>query len=217
MDYSQMNVSEFRTLKAAIKAELLRRCYQGSVASYGNAINVKDDLVGLSDIADGRQPSQMKAVDAFAMIDGILHVNDLGDLSRPAPGNVIPSSFNYKEINDKVNFYKSKPITTRNNNADSGCRNSCTGLCTNTCWDVCTGCTGCTSCTGCTGSCSGSCAGGCNGCSSCSGSCSSGCSGCGGCGGCDGACADMCTGGCEVGCSGGCKSCANVGAWWCGY
>lgn len=205
----QYSASDFIELKSKVKAEMLRRCYTGSLKEYGSTtydFSTKPQTGG-----------QILTEQANKIIEPMNAINDSGF----APQNIGDPAKAMDQLYAKILTYSSAPL------AGSGhyCNASCSGLCSTACSATCSGeCTGecggnCTtscgnSCTGsCTGSCSGSCSGGCGGdCtgSGCQGYCSGSCGGCGQycSGSCVGGCSTSCVGGCYNGCSGGCQGSA---------
>ena len=193
-----MTAEEFNALKTRAKAEMKRRCYNGSLASYAT-----------STAADASAGSGMGADQGHDLMDGILTAMDVGSLSIAgiASGAVITTDFSNKKVGAALTALESVSATS----SASGCKSSCSGLCQGNCSTGCSGCDGCSGCGGacsysCSGDCEGSCSGGCSG--SCSGSCTGGCTNCSGC---SSSCyPDDCTSGCYPSCSAGCsEDCAS--------
>lgn len=188
-----MTADQIKTLKAQVKAEMLRRKYTGSVASYGGA--------AFDFTVQPTKDGPILAEHGNKVIQPINAVKPVAGLPNAVQGQPIPAAFDYAGLTKIVNDMAAIPATA----ANGGCSGSCTGLCQGGCA------TGCSSCTGsCSGGCTGTCDGSCDGCSgSCDGTCTgcgSGCSGtCTGCGsGCSSGCEGTCTGsGCGFGCGGG--------------
>lgn len=188
--------ADFKNLKAKVKAEMLRRQYQGSVTAYGSA--TYDYASAPTDNGPVLGEHLKKNLDPMNAVNG--------DGLPVYPGELTKAGQDLMET--KINAWATRSITDR---ASSDCKSGCTGTCHTTCQTGCyTGCTdSCSGCgSGCAGGCSGcgsGCAGGCSGCGS---GCAGGCSGCGsgcagGCQGCGGACSSGCGNGCGSSCSGG--------------
>ena len=152
-----MTAEEFNALKTRAKAEMKRRCYNGSLASYGT-----------STASDAAQGAAMQAAQGHDLMDGILAAVDVSGVTAAdiASGKAIPSGFTNARVGGALSALESVSATS----SASGCKSGCTGLCQGNCS---TGCSGCDGCSGCGGACSYSCSGGCSG--SCSGSCSAAC------------------------------------------
>lgn len=190
-----MKASELVTLKAAVKAEMLRRNGFGSLASFGGSAYdfTTAPAVGVKTLPEHGQKT----------IDLLLKIEDYGNLVLVKENDPIPSDFNSSLVNE-INRLKSEAKTGESTKTvtnlfpsrtaeASSCRGACTGLCVGSCHGMCNGCTGCTaSCgTGCASGCNTSCNTGCN--TGCQGSCT---------GNCTGSCYTACTGGCDTGCTG---------------
>lgn len=165
-----MTAAEFNALKKRAKAEMKRRCYNGSLASYGT-----------STASDASKGASMQAAQGHDLMDGILAAVDVSGVTAAdiAAGKAVPSGFTNARVGGALSALESVSATS----SASGCKSSCTGLCQGNCSTGCSGCDGCSGCGGyCSYSCSGDCEGDCDGgCSSCSGSCSGTCdSDCGG-------------------------------------
>lgn len=208
---SQIKASDFVALKNRVKAEMARRCRNGSVAAYATDYTNKPAANG-----------EILPVHVNEIITPMSQVNDPG-MSAVASGDAVVA---IDVLDAKLTTWEAATMVK---NGTNNCKSSCTGMCVSGCWNSCTSCTGCsgcgsgcattcTSCTGCSG-CGSGCATGCSGCGSCGGACSSSCSGCsgsctgtcsGGCSGCSGSCTGYC-GGCTgcTGCSGCGSGCAN--------
>ena len=173
--------SEMISLKAKVKAEVLRRSQSGSVSSYGGSSYDYNS----TDIPTSNRPLQASAYNKI--IEPAKSIGDLGTHNTLSSNQVIKA---LGDVNSKVTTWAARNLEDR---TSTDCRSGCTGTCYTGCNTGCyTGCTSCTSCTSCTG------------CTNCTG-CGSGCpSGCGGCG-------DACTGcgsGCPSSCSG-CTGCGS--------
>ena len=201
--------SDFVSLKARVKAEMQRRSYYGSLASYaGTAYDYTEVPAG---------DKVIKTEHINKLVTPMNAVNTSGYSTKSA-GDIIPE---LETLNVKLTAYEKTAIYGSVNDCASNCSGLCRTQCSNTCSGSCSG-----TCSGCGGSCSYSCSGGCDtGCSGCEG-CGSGCSaGCaptcaGGCwsdgctSNCTAACRMDCSGcsGCGSGCSGGCQgSCYRTG------
>lgn len=157
-----MTTEQVKQLKAKIKAEMLRRDGNGSLASYGSS--------SYDFSATPTAGSSVKAEYGEKTINLLLQIEDYGDLSLVNAGDPIPQSFNSGLINE-VNRLAAEEKTGESEETaamfndgrvaeTSSCRGMCTGLCVGTCIDQCNGCTGCTA----------TCGSGCTtGCSSCTG------------------------------------------------
>lgn len=199
----QCLAQEMIDLKARVKAEMQRRCRNGTLVAYAGT---DYDYTVIPETG-----GQML----------VEHVNKI-----VVPMNAItPSGMTERVVGDqavamdvmdaKLTAYSAEPMQK---NATSSCSGACSGLCVGGCWNSCSGCGG-----SCSRNCSGSCDTGCttscgtDGCSSCTGSCSGGCKGgCKGsctdeCKGCGGVCANTCSVNCYDVCTGSCRgSCSNV-------
>ena len=163
----QCLAQEMVDLKARVKAEMQRRCRNGTLVAYAGT---DYDYTVIPETG-----GQML----------IEHVNKI-----VVPMNAItPSGMTERVVGDqavamdvmdaKLTVYSAEPMKK---NATSSCSGACSGLCVGKCWN---------NCSGCGGSCSNNCSGGCDtdGCSSCTGSCSGSCKN-----GCKGSCTDQCKG-----------------------
>ena len=142
-----ISASRFKELKAAVKAECLRRSYTGSVADYGGS-----SYDYTTEPADGgmikKEYYEKNAVPLNAIS---------GDITTTAG---IITEAGIKTMEEKVAALAAISKTSSN----TGCAASCTGLCSSSCSG---------GCSGCGGSCSYSCSGGCSG--NCSSTCTGGC------------------------------------------
>lgn len=190
-----MKASELISIKAALKAEMLRRNGFGSLAEFGGSAY---DFAVAPGIGVKTKPEHGQKT-----IDLLLKIEDYGNLVLVRENDPIPSDFNVgllTEIQRLASEAKtgesaetvSKLFPSRTAEKSS-CRGACTGLCVGSCHGNCNGCTGCTaSCgTGCASGCNTSCNTGCN--TGCAGSCT---------GNCTGTCYSSCSGHCDTGCSG---------------
>ena len=142
-----ISASSFKELKAAVKAECLRRSYTGSVADYGGS-----SYDYTTEPADGgmikKEYYEKNAVPLNAIS---------GDITTTAG---IITEAGIKTMEEKVAALAAISKTSSN----TGCAASCTGLCSSSCSGGCSGCGGyCSySCSGsCSGTCSNTCMGGC--------------------------------------------------------
>lgn len=175
--------TDFSALKTKVKAEMLRRCYSGSVALYGGA----NYDYATPPAADGPILGEHLKKNLIPM----QAINPDGLPVYPGP----LSEADQEMMETKVAAWATRALTDQ---SATDCKTGCTGTCYTTCQ---TGCSG-----GCTGSCTGDCDGGCRGCGS---GCSGGCSGCGSgcadtCSGCDDTCTGTCVSACGNTCGTGC-------------
>lgn len=169
-------------LKTKVKAEMIRRCYSGSVAAYGG-----------TDYDFSTAPTSTGPLLGEHLKKNLVPMQAVNADGLPTyPGTLTQAQIRVMET--KIAAWATRGIADR---TATDCKNGCTGTCYSSCQ---TGCySSCTSCTGCSGGCSGDCDGGCSGCGSgCSGSCR----------GCSGTCSGGCSGNCKGGCSGGCNDCS---------
>lgn len=186
-----MKASDLTTLKAAIKAEMLRRNGFGSLAEFGGTTY---DFTVAPAVGVKTKPEHGQKT-----IDLLLKIEDYGNLVLVKENDPIPSDFNASLVNEVTRLASEAKTgesasTVTNLFPDrtaetSSCRGACTGLCVGSCHGNCNGCTGCTA------SCGTGCAGGCNT------SCNTGCNDT-----CLGSCTGNCTGSCYTGCSTGCQT-----------
>ena len=155
-----ISASRFKELKAAVKAECLRRSYTGSVADYGGS-----SYDYTTEPADGgmikKEYYEKNAVPLNAIS---------GDITTTAG---IITETGIKTMEEKVAALAAISKTSSN----TGCAASCTGLCSSSCSGSCSGCSGCGG--SCSYSCSGTCDNTCNTtCSAtCVDDCNTGCTG----------------------------------------
>ena len=156
-----VSASQMNTLRSKVKAEYARRNgYQNWADSDPSVTPVAGETI--------------RAAQGTTVVDQMLIIRDIGNLSSPVAGNPIPAGFDYTSLNNLITAWSAENVK-----GASSCMAACTGLCVGMCFDTCTGCTGgCTGCQGCTGGCDKNCGSNCY--STCSG-CSSGCGGCSGC------------------------------------
>lgn len=174
----QCLAQEMVDLKARVKAEMQRRCRNGTLVAYAGT---DYDYTVIPETG-------------WQML--VEHVNKI-----VVPMNAItPSGMTERVVGDqavamdvmdaKLTAYSAEPMQK---NATSSCSGACSGLCVGGCWN---------SCSGCGGSCSHSCSGGCkNGCGGCDDACQGStqqatCS----------SCKDGCTAYCGMSCWGTCSA-----------
>lgn len=189
---SVVKADRFTALKAKVKAEMLRRNQEGSVAGYGGSAY---DYTSAP--AAGRT---VRAEHRDKLVGPMRAVNS--DVIPASAGAVIGES-ELANLETRVLAWGARSMTDQ---SGSDCKSGCTGTCY-------TGCaTGCSSCgSGCPNSCT-SCGSGCpTGCSTCGGSCGGKCStGCGGsCGECGGSCGKQCSNSCYSYCVDTCETICN--------
>jgi len=175
--------SDFVSIKARVKAEMLRRNKVGSLTAYGAA----SYDYSVTPTAGGKiLPEHWNKL--------ITPMNAMVNTGL----STVSSGQKTIALNTLVNL-----LTTAEGYSITGnttnCKSSCSGLCVGTCSTDCG--------TGCSGSCSGGCSGGCS--AQCADNCSGGCTGecvnlCKG--GCKTACTEGCAYTCNNNCSGGCKA-----------
>lgn len=156
-----ITAERFNKLKAAIKAECLRRSHTGSVASYGGA-----------DYDYAAVPAAGATIQKEHYSKNAVPMNAVNSSTFPLSGDYekIIAEGDLAQMESSVAAWATRGLATAEDNRASDCAASCTGLC-HSCTGQCV--SGCSSCKGtCTGSCSG-----------CSNTCSGGCKNlCGGCG-----------------------------------
>lgn len=180
--------SELVSIKARVKAEMLRRNQVGSLTAYGGS---SYDYT-VTPTAGGKiLPEHWNKL--ITPMNAMVNTG----LSTVSSGQKIPPLDTINTLLTKAESYSITGNTTN-------CKSSCSGLCVGTCKSTCG--TGCAS--SCTGSCSGGCADNCgDGCSSsCGGSCSHGCGN-----SCDKGCAFTCNSNCSGGCKADCRMTCSKG------
>ena len=190
---NQTLASDFVSLKARVKSEMLRRCHTGSLKGYAG-----------TDYEYTVQPEkggQLLSEHVNKIVVPINAIKPTG-LEQVVVGD---QALSIDYISEQLSNHENYPM--RGSGTD--CAGSCSGLCSSGCWNSCSGCGG--SCSySCSGGCDDTCSGGCDG--SCGTSCwRDGCTS-----NCTAACRMDCTGGCS-GCSATCRSCAGVCGYGCGY
>lgn len=174
---NKMLASDINSLKARVKAEMLRRNQTGSLATYGSSSY---------DFSNSASSGTLIRVEHQTKTVGLVDKIKSTGIAAASSGSIA------KAINTASTLLATYEDTAMTS-ATSDCASSCTGLCYTGCTGTCkSGCTG-----TCSGSCSGSCSGGCEGCTA---TCANGCKG----GNCQGGCENSCIGSCSGGCTGGC-------------
>lgn len=174
-----ISASRFKELKAAVKAECLRRSYTGSVADYGgSSYDYTTEPVDGGMIKIEYYEKNAVPLNAIS--------GDIGSINL----NQIITEAGIKEMEEKVAALAAIDKTS----SSTGCKASCTGLCSSSCSGGCSGCGG-----ACSSSCSGSCSGGCS--TTCSGKCDTTCTDA-----CKGDCGTQCEASCGSGCGGTCHT-----------
>lgn len=171
----KLTAQDALALKEKVKAEMLRRCHSGSVASYGGA---EYDFTA--------PPAPGGPVLGEHLKKNLAPMNAVNGDGLPAyPGPLTAQG--QAAMETKIEAWATRSLTDR---SATDCKSGCTG----TCYSACS--------TGCTGGCSSGCASGCG--DACSTGCTSGCTGCTGCTGCSYGCANTCSGACGGICSNDC-------------
>lgn len=159
-----MTVNDVKNVKAAIKAEMLRRNGYGSLAAYGGS---SYDFSQAPAVGQKTKPEYGEKT-----IDLLLKICDYKDLRLTRADEPIPTAFNKGLLDFITKLSKEESTgesaaTVANLFPDrrpetSSCRGNCTGLCVGNCTNHCNGCTSCTaSCgTGCASGCNTNCKGG---------------------------------------------------------
>lgn len=177
--------SELISIKARVKAEMLRRNKVGSLTSYGGAAY---DYTVTPAAGNPILPEHFNKIitPMNAMVNTGLSTVNSGDPIPALDGLVA-----------QLTAAEGYSITSKSTNCKSSCSGLCVGTCQNACGNSCSsGCTG-----TCSGGCNDACADGCT--SSCGGACSHGCgTSCNK--GCANTCGNNCGGACESGCRGSC-------------
>lgn len=174
----QCLAQEMVDLKARVKAEMQRRCRNGTLVAYAGT---DYDYTVIPETG------------------GKMLVEHVNKIVVPM-NSITPSGMTERVVGDqavamdvmdaKLTSYSAEPMQK---NATSSCSGACSGLCVGGCWNSCSGCGG-----SCSHSCSGTCSGNCGGCDdACQGStqqatCSS--------------CKDGCTAYCGMSCWGTCSA-----------
>lgn len=208
----------YNSLKASVKAEMLRRNKNGSVESYGG-VNYDYSTQPTSSVTINQEHYTK-------LIEPLRAVNPSGLPDANAVERVV-SEDDIALMEAQLAVFKTKPNDYHEDTGTGDCAGACTGLCVTACSGTCIGtCTNecgvsCgTACNkacsdGCTGSCGTACKKNCGtGCAdSCGTTCNEACSNCSSsCGtSCDKGCADDCStacgraGTCSAKCAGGCE------------
>lgn len=128
-----MTAEQVIELKAKLKAELARRCGNGSVAEFAS------EQYDFSNVPKSGEPITVEQ--GQKTVDLLLKIMDYGDLKQVTKGDTLPDSFD-AELIDLVDRL-SKEEFTGEETEQSSCRGACTGLCVGSCVGLCNGCTGC--------------------------------------------------------------------------
>lgn len=191
-----VKADRFAALKAKVKAECLRRSYEGSVASYGGASYDYSEAPAAGRVI--RQEHRDKLIGPMRAVNSDV---------IPA-GQGVVSEEELKNLETRATVWAARSIADQ---SGSDCKTGCTGTCYTGCTTGCSGCSGgcsggCKGCSGCGSGCAGGCTGECTtGCSGCGNACSTNCDGCTGCGSdCQTGCGQGCGSGCARTCSGHC-------------
>lgn len=192
---SKVTAANINDMKARVKAEMSRRKYTGSLASYAGSSYDYSTTPALG--------VDVKVEHANKIITPMNAVKATGYSTR-SKGNKIASFANLEAL---LSQYEARSLTANN----SDCKTACSGLCHTACSGACrSGCsTGCsTTCkSGCSTTCTTNCASNCS--NDCTGTCDDTCSqGCFG--GCANTCNDTCDGGCDAGCYGTCSGSCSI-------
>lgn len=180
---AKIEPNDFITLKTAVKAEMQRRKYQDSLATYGGTAY---DYTHTPTAGEPMYEEHYKK-----NVVPLAAAN-----SEQVPGSDMPRPVSKTDIDTMTAFVT---ILSARTNLYNKSATDCNGNCAGACYSTCS--------TSCDTTCSGGCKGGCT---SCSGSCSTGCYGCSGC---SDSCSYNCSGSCSFGCSytcQGCRSCTGT-------
>lgn len=188
----QCLAQEMIDLKARVKAEMNRRCHNGSLTAYAG---IAYDYTVVPEVG-GQMFTEhvnkivvpMNAITASGMEEQVV-----GDQAMAMDG-----------IDAKLTVYEVEPMQE---NGTSSCSGACSGLCVGGCYNNCSGCgsscsyncstdCGVDGCSNCTGYCKGGCKENCTG--GCKGTCNTECTNCGA------RCANNCENTCRGECLGGC-------------
>ena len=174
----QCLAQEMIDLKARVKAEMNRRCHNGSLTAYAG---IAYDYT-VAPESGGQMLTEhvnkivvpMNAITASGMTE-----QAVGDQAMAMDG-----------IDAKLTVYEVEPMQK---NGTSSCSGACSGLCVGGCYNNCSGCGGACS-YSCSGECDTTCSTDCgvDGCSNCTGSCK---------GGCHKTCKGYCKGTCDKECN----------------
>ena len=138
-------------IKRRIKAEMSRRCRNGSLTAYAGS---------QYDFTETPATGKPIRAEHGQKTAGLLqNIKDYG-FSGIQEGAKIPDGFNNANLVAILNELEAEPMQYQ---GKSSCNSACSGLCTGNCWNSCTSCTSCSGCSGCFGSC--------DGCSGCTASC----------------------------------------------
>lgn len=200
-----VSADRINELKAAVKAECLRRAYVSategstSAASYGGSAY---DFVVV--------PSDGTVIKTEHREKNLVPLRAINPETLALENLKVLSDEEITAMEAFVTLCEGQAVVDTNA-SNNRCAGGCTGMCYSTCTGGCVGnCTGSCSneCTSCTGGCRGTCRGSCSG--DCDGTCDSTCSG-----DCDGTCDSTCSGSCSgAACGAACESyCASNGCY----
>ncbi len=122
-------------IKRRIKAEMARRCRNGSLAAYA------DTQYDFTEAPQSGKP--IKAEHGQKTAGLLQEIRDYG-FSGIHSGGEIPVGFNNANLTKILTELEQEPMAQ---NGKSSCNSACTGLCVGGCWNSCTSCTSCSSCT----------------------------------------------------------------------
>lgn len=186
----QYSASDFMALKEKVKAEMLRRCHEGSLAAYGG-----DDYDFTAE-----KGTQILAEQVNKIIVPINQIDDSGFTIQ----NIGDHAKALNVLDELITTYSEAPLDGSGHMCNASCSGLCYTGCAGDCGGTCsTGCGG--TCKGGCGGCDGSCVGTCG--HSCRDTCSDGCKttcrlGCGD--GCTDSCAASCGNSCSITCAATC-------------
>lgn len=141
-----------KDLKTRVNAEMKRRKYNNSLASYNASFTTAANT-----------GSYVYYSHFYETVRNINLIKATGVTA--ATGAYVDSI--QAAVTRFTNTNEGRSITTSSSDCTTGCR----GLCTTGCGSTCKGCDGCDGCTGCSGGCTNACTGCTNACSGCKGSC----------------------------------------------
>lgn len=194
----KIDAQELVTIKARVKAEMLRRSRDAAIYNYGGTAY---------DYTNAPAANTKVALEHYDKVIEPLRAVNPGSL--PALGAKPVSEADMTNIGASITAFETKTLYGGSTDCASGCAGMCVS-CSGSCTGGCSGCYGCGGacsygCTGCSGTCSGTCNDTCTG--SCTGGCTDACTGCtgtctGSCTSCTGTCNTTCTGACVTNCKG---------------
>lgn len=164
---NQTLASEFVTIKARVKAEMLRRSHDGSLKKYAGEEY---------DYSVAPTPGGQLLPEHFNKIIEPLNAVKPTGFETVSSGD---QAMSIKDIETALSEMEKFPMSG-SSSGRTDCQGSCSGLCYSHCWNSCSGC-GYSCSTDCSGDCSDACnlncAGSCGACSGCDSNCWGGCSG----------------------------------------